>query len=130
MSGLTAKRGAILGIILFAGFLTQTVGLQLYDSLQVCIHYRSARCFHTDLSVDPRGQAPQNRKHHRSDFGVGRALSANRPSGSRIYFGDALTFGAAMLYALYLVYLDIITRRTFFCTADIPADRSHSVTGQ
>ena len=35
-----------------------------------------------------------------------------------------------MLYALYLVYLDMITRATFFYTADISADRGHSAAGQ
>jgi drug/metabolite transporter (DMT)-like permease len=110
----TARRGAILGILLFGGFLTQTVGL----------HYTTASksAFITGLLVvfTPIFQLILEAKAPKTGNIIGVILVSGglylltAPQGAGFNRGDAWTLGAAMLYALYIVYLDMITRRHSF----------------
>ena len=110
MSRRTVKRGVILGIILFAGFLTQTVGLQTTTA--------SKSAFITGLLVvfTPIFQLILERKPPKAGNIIGVVLVScglfllTAPQGAGFNLGDALSFGAAFFYALYLVYLDILTR--------------------
>jgi drug/metabolite transporter (DMT)-like permease len=114
IDGRTARRGAILGILLFGGFLTQTVGL----------HYTTASksAFITGLLVvfTPIFQWILEGKVPKRGNIIGVILVScglyllTAPQGAGFNRGDALTLGAAMLYALYLVYLDMITRQHSF----------------
>ena len=110
----TVKRGTILGLLLFGGFLTQTVGLQFTTA--------SKSAFITSLLVvfAPILQLILEAKPPKKGNVVGVILVScglyvlTAPQGAGFSLGDALTLGAAILYALYLVYLDMITRHHSF----------------
>jgi drug/metabolite transporter (DMT)-like permease len=114
IDGRTAQRGTILGILLFGGFLTQTIGL----------HYTTASksAFITSLLVvfTPIFQLILETKPPQAGNIIGVILVSSglyvltAPQGDGFNCGDVLTLGAAVLYALYLVYLDMITRSHSF----------------
>ncbi|GMU86040.1 MAG: transporter [Ignavibacteriales bacterium] len=113
--------GALLGVILFSGFITQTIGLKdttatksafitgtfvvLTPVFQVIIERRMPSLVNiigivivfTGIAfLSSSGESP---------------LSVFTEIGSNFTFGDFLTFIGAVFYALYIVYLDIISGR-------------------
>ena len=110
MSGLTAKRGAILGTILFAGFLTQTVGLQFTTASKSAFITGLLVVFTPIFQLILEGKPPKSGNIIGVVLVSGGLFLLTAPQGAGFTVGDALTFGAALFYALYLVYLDIITR--------------------
>ncbi|MBV6511147.1 MAG: DMT family transporter [Ignavibacteriales bacterium] len=113
--------GAVLGFLLFAGFITQTIGLKdttatksafitgtfvvLTPIFQVIIEKRMPTLVNiigiivvfTGIAfLSSAGESP---------------LSVFTELGSNFTFGDFLTFLCAVFYALYIVYLDMISAR-------------------
>jgi drug/metabolite transporter (DMT)-like permease len=103
-------KGSILGIFLFLGFVTQNVGL-IYTTA-------SKSAFITGLMVVivPFLQIIVERRGPKIGNLVGVAIVTlglwllTSPAGSEFNVGDALTVVCAFVFALYIVYLDVISR--------------------
>lgn len=121
-SGLTLrnyKQATLLGVLLFAGFITQTLGLQFTSATKSAFITGTFVVF-TPLFqtlLEKRIPAMQNMVGIVFVF-VGIVLLSSRgASGFEILselettfnFGDFLTLLCAVFYALYIVYLDIIS---------------------
>lgn len=105
-----AVKGGILGALLFAGFAAQTMGLQYTTA--------SKSGFITGMLVvfTPFFQVFIERRSPKLGNLVGVALVSvglyllTAPQGSEFNRGDALTLGCAVIFALYIVYLDIFAK--------------------
>jgi drug/metabolite transporter (DMT)-like permease len=103
--------GIFLGILLFIGFATQTLGLQTTTA--------SKSAFITGFFVvlTPIAQWALERRPPEPGniIGIGCATIGlfllTSPSGSSFTIGDALTLVCAFTFAIYMVYLDIFTKR-------------------
>ncbi|HEY6952736.1 MAG TPA: DMT family transporter [Bacteroidota bacterium] len=106
----SAAKGAILGVLLFIGFATQTVGL-LYTTA-------SNSAFITGMMVvfTPICQLLIERKPPRIGNIVGVALVTvglyflTSPTGASFNIGDGLTLLCALSFGFYIVYLDIFSQ--------------------
>lgn len=117
LSAVSAGPGAILGLLLFAGFALQTIGLQWTTA--------SKSAFFTGMLVvfTPLFHAlaqrwfslPRKALYAGNLAGVVLAASGlfllTSPAGSEFNAGDAMTLAAAALFAVYIVYLDALGRR-------------------
>ncbi|MCC6550449.1 MAG: DMT family transporter [Ignavibacteriaceae bacterium] len=113
--------GAVLGVLLFAGFITQTIGLK--DTTAT----KSAFITGTFVVLTPIFQVIIERRMPSLVNIIGiivvftgiaflsssgsNPLAVITELGSNFTFGDFLTFLCAVFYALYIVYLDIISGR-------------------
>lgn len=103
-------KGGILGVLLFVGFILQTVGLQ-YTSA-------SKSAFITGMLVvlTPICQIVIERRPPQLGNLLGIVLVTiglyllTSPEGSEFNIGDLLTLGCALCFALYIVYLDIFSQ--------------------
>jgi drug/metabolite transporter (DMT)-like permease len=103
-------KGAILGLLLFLGFATQTVGL-LYTGA-------SKSAFITGMMVvfTPICQLLIERRAPKVGNVIGIVLVAigllflTSPAGSEFNIGDALNLFCAVTFALYIVYLDVFSK--------------------
>ncbi len=104
--------GSILGFLLFAGFVLQTLGLQYTTA--------SKSAFITGMLVvfTPLWQVALERRTPRLGTVIGIMLVTvglyflTSPDGSEFNRGDALTLGCAFLFGLYIVLLDIFGKST------------------
>jgi len=103
-------KGGILGLFLFFGFILQTIGLTLTTA--------SKSAFITGMMVVvvPFLQVVIERRLPRLGNVLGVVVVAaglwmlTSPSGSTFNTGDALTVACAVLFGIYIVYLDSISR--------------------
>lgn len=103
--------GAFLGVLLMVGFAFQTIGLKYTTS--------SKSAFITGLLVafTPIAQAIIERKLPSKGNLIGVGLVAvglyllTSPSGQGFNIGNILTFFCAISYAIYIVYLDIFSKK-------------------
>jgi drug/metabolite transporter (DMT)-like permease len=101
-------RGGILGIFLFLGFVAQTVGLTLTTA--------SKSAFITGMMVVfvPLLQVIIERRTPKVGNIAGVAIVSaglwllTSPSGSSFNTGDALTLLCSVLFAIYIVYIDVV----------------------
>ena len=106
----SAKKGAILGFLLFIGFATQTVGL-LYTTA-------SKSAFITGMMVvfTPICQLVIERRPPKFGnlFGIALILAGlyflTSPAGSHFTLGDGLTLICALSFAFYIVCLDMFSQ--------------------
>ena len=108
----TLVKGSILGLFLFLGFVAQNIGLTITTA--------SKSAFITGLMVIfvPILQYVIERKAPK----IGNALGVlivgaglwflTSPDGSSFNLGDALTVVCAILFAVYIVYLDVVANET------------------
>jgi drug/metabolite transporter (DMT)-like permease len=104
------RKGGILGILLFLGFATQTIGLQYTGA--------SKSAFITGMMVvfTPICQLLIERKPPKLGNVIGIILVMvglyflTSPAGSEFNIGDALNLVCAVLFALYIVYLDVFSK--------------------
>jgi drug/metabolite transporter (DMT)-like permease len=102
-------RGGILGVFLFLGFVPQTVGLTLTTA--------SKSAFITGMMVVfvPLLQVVIERRAPKIGNVAGVAVVSaglwllTSPSGSSFNLGDALTLVCALLFAIYIVYIDLVS---------------------
>ncbi|HAL57408.1 MAG TPA: EamA/RhaT family transporter [Bacteroidetes bacterium] len=107
---LTIMRGSVLGVLLFAGFITQTIGLQYTTA--------SKSAFITGMMVvfTPICQLLIERRAPKWGNVAGIALVTvglyflTSPVGSEFNIGDALTLVCAAVFGLYIVYVDVFTK--------------------
>ena len=107
------RRGSILGFFLFAGFATQTVGIQ-YTTASKSAFFTGMLTVLTPLVhfiVQRFTRAGRKALKLGNIFGVifaGLGLYLlTSPSGSAFTAGDALTLACAFFFACYIVYLDV-----------------------
>jgi len=110
LTRISMTKGAILGLLLFLGFATQTVGL-LYTGA-------SKSAFITGMMVvfTPICQLLIERRAPKVGNVIGIVLVAigllflTSPAGSEFNIGDALNLFCAVTFALYIVYLDVFSK--------------------
>lgn len=103
-------KGAVLGVLLFLGFATQTVGLQYTGA--------SKSAFVTGMMVafTPICQLIIERRAPKIGNIIGIILVTlglyflTSPAGSRFNLGDGLNLICAVTFALYIVYLDVYSK--------------------
>jgi drug/metabolite transporter (DMT)-like permease len=104
------QKGSLLGLFLFFGFLTQNIGLTITTA--------SKSAFITGMMVIfvPMLQFVIERRAPKLGNVAGVAIVAmglwflTSPDGSSFNMGDALTLVCAILFAIYIVYLDVIAK--------------------
>lgn len=103
-------KGGILGVLLFSGFATQTIGLQYTGA--------SKSAFITGMMVvfTPICQIIIERRAPKVGNIIGILLVTiglyllTSPVGSEFNFGDGLNLICAVTFALYIVYLDVFSK--------------------
>ncbi len=106
----TIIRGCILGFLLFAGFTGQTIGLSLTTAS------KSGFITGTLVIFTPLAQLIIERRPPSIGNIIGIILVTiglwifTSPQGSELNKGDWLTLFAAVIWGLYIVYLDIFSR--------------------
>lgn len=106
----TVMRGSILGLFLFLGFVAQNIGLTITTA--------SKSAFITGMMVVfvPILQYVIERRPPRLGNLVGIVIVCvglwllTSPEGSALNAGDALTLVCAILFAMYIVYLDVVSQ--------------------
>jgi len=117
LKGITAKsllHGSILGILLWIGFATQTVGLEYTTA--------SKSGFITGLLVifTPLFQIIIEKRPPKTGNMIGVVLVVvglyflTSPTGSSFNIGDGLTLICAAVFGLYIVYLDVFSKESSF----------------
>ncbi len=110
MNGPALLKGGILGLLLFIGFATQTIGL---------LHTTASKsAFITGMMVvfTPLCQMLIERKFPNAGNFAGVGLVAvglyllTSPAGSQFNVGDGLTLICALSFGFYIVYLDIFSQ--------------------
>ncbi len=104
------QKGSLLGFFLFLGFLTQNIGLTVTTA--------SKSAFITGMMVIfvPMLQFVIERKAPKVGNLAGVALVTTglwfltSPDGAAFNSGDALTLVCALVFAIYIVYLDVVSR--------------------
>lgn len=111
----TLRRGSVLGVLLFAGFAVQTVGIQyttasksafftgMLTVLTPIVHFAVQRFIPAGRSVLKLGNVLGV-----VCAGLGLYLLTS-PSGSGFNGGDALSLLCAFFFACYIVYLDVVS---------------------
>ncbi len=105
-----ALKGGLLGLFLFLGFVVQTIGLTLTTA--------SKSAFITGMTVVfvPVFQIVVSRRAPKFGNIVGVLIVTlglwflTSPEGSAFNAGDALTLACAVLFGMYMVYLDVVSR--------------------
>ncbi|MBU2471552.1 MAG: DMT family transporter [Bacteroidetes bacterium] len=104
------QKGSILGILLFFGFSTQTIGLQ-YTTAS-----KAAFLTGTMVIFTPIFQFIMEKKAPRLGNVIGVVIVTaglyllTSPKGSEFNFGDGLNLVCAIVFAVYIVYLDMATQ--------------------
>jgi drug/metabolite transporter (DMT)-like permease len=101
-------KGAILGLLLFLGFCTQNIGMNYTTASKSAFITGMMVIFVPLLQFIVERRAPK----------VGNVLGVltvsvglwflTSPEGSAFNIGDALTLSCAFLFAIYIVYLDVV----------------------
>ncbi len=105
------RSGIILGVIMFIGFSTQTLGLQYTTA--------SKSGFITGLAVvfTPLLQMLIEKRMPRPGNLIGVVLVViglyllTSPAGASFNIGDGLTLACAFFFALYIVYIDVFSKK-------------------
>ncbi|MBI5476306.1 MAG: DMT family transporter [Ignavibacteriales bacterium] len=108
----TMLKGSVLGVFLFFGFALQTIGLQ-YTSASKSAFFTGMLVVLTPIvHYIVQHYLKMEKKPLRIANIIGVLLAAvglfllTSPKGSEFNLGDGLTLGCALLFALYIVYLD------------------------
>ncbi len=104
------QKGSILGILLFFGFATQTIGLQFTTAS------KAAFLTGTMVIFTPIFQFIMEKKAPRLGNILGVLIVTaglyllTSPKGAEFNFGDGLNLVCAIVFAVYIVYLDMATQ--------------------
>jgi drug/metabolite transporter (DMT)-like permease len=104
----TVLRGGLLGVFLFIGFVTQNIGLTITTASKSAFITGTMVLFVPILQYLLERRSP--RVGNIAGIGVvtlGLWLMTS-PAGAGFNLGDLLTFGCAIAFAAYIVYLDMI----------------------
>ncbi len=104
-------KGAILGLLLFIGFATQTVGL-LYTTASKSAFITGMMVVFTPFSqLLIEGKPPRLGNMIGVAFVIVGLYSLTSPSGSHFTLGDGLTLVCAISFAIYIVYVDLFSQK-------------------
>ena len=109
------KRGAVLGSLVFAGFVLQTIGLQFTTASKSAFFTGMLVVLTPIIHYVVQHFYKLMRKPLRAGNIVGVVFAAlglyflTSPEGSSFNIGDAMTLVCALLFAIYIVYLDFAT---------------------
>lgn len=103
-------RGLILGLLLFAGFAAQTVGLQYTTASKSGFITGMLVVFTPIFQLFIERRPPKVGNLIGVLFVFGGLYLLTSPQGAEFNRGDVLTLMCAVLFALYIVYLDIFTK--------------------
>lgn len=102
-------QGSILGLFLFLGFIVQTIGLNYTTASKSAFITSMMVVFVPLLQLVIERRSPS----------IGNALGIivvsiglwmlTSPAGSAFTLGDALTLASAVVFAIYIVYLDVVS---------------------
>jgi drug/metabolite transporter (DMT)-like permease len=101
-------RGGILGLLLFLGFVPQTVGLTLTTASKSAFITGMMVVFVPLLQVVIERRAPKVGNIAGVAVVTAGLWLLTSPSGSSFNAGDALTLVCAVLFAIYIVYIDVV----------------------
>ena len=111
----TLKRGSVLGLLLYGGFLVQTVGMQYTTASKSAFFTGMLTVLTPVVQMAVQRFFPSARKQLKIGnvlgvlaAGIGLYLLTS-PAGSPFNKGDALTLLCALVFACYIVYLDLVS---------------------
>jgi len=103
-------KGAILGLFLFLGFISQNVGLKYTTASKSAFITGMMVVFVPLLQIIVERRAPKLGNIAGVVMVTVGLWFLTSPSGSEFNIGDALTVVCAVVFAVYVVYLDVISR--------------------
>ncbi len=105
-----AQKGFLLGVLLFTGFALQTIGLEYTTASKSAFVTGMLVVFTPLCQILIEKRAPKLGNIAGVLLVTAGLFFLTSPKGSEFNFGDALTLGCALCFALYIVYLDIFTK--------------------
>lgn len=102
-------KGSILGLFLFLGFISQNVGLKYTTASKSAFITGMTVLFVPLLQIIVERRAPKLGNILGVLFVMAGLWFLTSPSGSEFNVGDALTVVCAVVFAVYIVYLDVIS---------------------
>jgi drug/metabolite transporter (DMT)-like permease len=103
-----AVKGGILGLLLFVGFVTQTIGLTITTASKSAFVTGMMVVFVPLLQIAVVKKSPKYGNFLGVLIVTAGLWFLTSPAGASFNAGDALTLVCALLFALYIVYLGII----------------------
>jgi drug/metabolite transporter (DMT)-like permease len=107
----TLRAGIVLGAVMFIGFSTQTVGLQYTSASKSAFITGLAVVFTPFLQMLIEKRMPRPGNLIGVVIVVGGLYLLTSPEGASFNRGDAFTMACAVFFALYIVYLDIFSKK-------------------
>ncbi len=112
-TAITIKHGVFLGLLLGIGFGFQTIGLQITSASKSAFITGMMVVFTPLLQLVIERRKPTKGNVAGIMFVAMGLYLLTSPAGSTFNFGDFLTVCCAIIFAFYIVYLDIFTRDSF-----------------
>ncbi len=110
MSRRAMARGAILGIFLYLGIAVQTTGMDYTTASKSAFITSTMVLFVPLLQVIIEKRAPKLGNILGIVIVVGGLWLLTSPGGGNLNIGDMLTVVSAILFAFYVVYLDVVSK--------------------
>ncbi len=104
------KKGTILGTLLFLGFIAQTIGLNYTTASKSAFITSMMVVFTPFLQVLISKKSPTIGNVLGIVVVCGGLWLFTSPEGSSFNLGDGLTLLCALLFAIYIVYLDVVSK--------------------
>jgi drug/metabolite transporter (DMT)-like permease len=106
----TVPRGVLLGLFLFLGFVAQNIGLTITTASKSAFITGMMVLFVPMLQFVIERRAPRLGNVLGVGIVAGGLWLLTSPEGSSFNSGDALTLVCSILFAIYIVYLDVVSR--------------------
>lgn len=110
LGGKLVKKGFLLGFFLFLGFIAQNIGLQYTTASKSAFITGLMVLFVPFLQIFIEKKAPRLGNILGIVLVVAGLWFLTAPAGSEFNTGDALTIICAICFAVYIIYLDIVSR--------------------
>ncbi|MGA9362931.1 MAG: DMT family transporter [Bacteroidota bacterium] len=105
------KKGLILGLLLSVGFILQTIGLQMTTASKTAFITGMMVVFTPIAQVVIERRAPRLGNIIGILLVIGGLWLLTSPDGSAFNLGDGLTLMAAVLFGIYIVYVDVYSKQ-------------------
>lgn len=104
------RKGTVLGLFLFLGFIAQNVGLNYTTASKSAFITSLMVVFVPILQFIIERRPPTIGNVAGIGVAIGGLWLLTSPTGAELNFGDLLTLICAVLFALYIVYLDVASK--------------------